>query len=350
MSNIVSDFDAIVTDRKRKCVMIDDIQSHEIVTRIDTVHSLCLSFRDLESQETLSCRVNKLFFPLCTCEEGMNWKTSSFTEKCPINLVTQSVPGLSLLNLQHQPSVQLVKVTYGRSLGWQTIMEMSRLVLNPLIGTRRRNAKGCFFEELGYCYIAVQRRQCSLKYFAIKKNAPIIDLYNKICCSESFGVRDISKWRATMFKDICKVNCRSKLQRTSPDAHHIFIKQPTRQDFKCFKETKISGDCDTTVLDLICLDAVTPATIESLTRNLLGWHQDGTMKSVVASRYSFRVTTKRLYAQEQRRTVRLLRPRDGNCSRREVAYQWILAGFKDFICPSPSSISWEVWKRTYQVR
>lgn len=67
----------------------------------------------------------------------------------------------------------------------------------------------------------------------------------------------------------------------------LFNNEPARQAFKYFKNVKISGDSETTVLEFIRLDSVIAATVGIPDRNVLEKDQGGTVNRVMADCDSF---------------------------------------------------------------
>lgn len=69
------------------------------------------------------------------------------------------------------------------------------------------------------------------------------------------------------------------MENTLADTGHLFNNEHARQGFQSFKKIKISGGCDATVSNIICLDAVSMETVEMLKRCLVRKDQDSTEKT-----------------------------------------------------------------------
>lgn len=135
-----------------------------------------ISVPEFGRQRRRSLRVNAIFLSLCLYAEALKENTFIFNDNCMKNFVSQSVLSTLFSHLEGQPSGELVTVTYHTEIGCKGLMKRFRAAGHQSIGTMRKIAKDCLFQELGYYYIAGQRLQRDLKSFSNKKTEHIIHL------------------------------------------------------------------------------------------------------------------------------------------------------------------------------
>lgn len=127
------------------------------MARIDTFHPLGSPFRDREARQDSSFRGSTIFLSHCHFEKALKGRTFIFNEDSMKNILLQSVLSMLFSHLERQHGAEIVKVTYETTLGCEALMKRLQTACHQSIGTRRKNAKHCFFEEYGGCYMAVLR-------------------------------------------------------------------------------------------------------------------------------------------------------------------------------------------------
>lgn len=84
---MVYDSSGIGRVRRGSCLRIDNIQSHDSMTRLDTVHSSGHPFMDYVAQKYGSFLMNDLIFPLHPFEETMKRNIFTFSKEYMKNFV-----------------------------------------------------------------------------------------------------------------------------------------------------------------------------------------------------------------------------------------------------------------------
>lgn len=138
------------------------------------------------------------------------------------------------------------------------------MACNQSIETRKKNARDCYFDELGYGYTVSQNSQGDSATLNDRKANKIDELHAKLRCYNSSGEGDASRWKNANFEDICADDNLSELEDTSFDVDDLFGIEQARQVFNCYKTFLVFKKGDATILDIIRLDAVITATIDLL--------------------------------------------------------------------------------------